>query len=383
MIYENLTINKNIVRDNQINIIVHFIEGAFVEIKGNNEKEFLVKILDGNNNVVYDTILRCNMWAKTSKTYFDNWTILIYEKNELIFEHKYNAENKRVYIHLDSSSLGDSLAWFPMVEEFRKKHKSKIICSTFNNDLFKNEYPEIEFVNPGTVVNDIYAMYTIGWFYNEDNNINFNKNPLNFRDQHLQKTAADILGIKFDTEIKPKLSFIPSERPIKEKYFCIANHSTAQSKYWNNPNGWQEVVDHLKSEGYTVVLLSKEPDGYMGNKNPKGVIKLDNKTLQEIMNYLYYSEGFVGLGSGLSWLAWSLNKKVFLISGFSRPNCEMTDCIRIFTPNPSNTCNGCFNDYRLDAGDWNWCPKFKGTDRQFECTKKITSEMIIEKIKKF
>jgi FkbM family methyltransferase len=36
----------------------------------------------------------------------------------------------------------------------------------------------------------------------------------------------------------------------------------------------------------------------------------------------------------------------------------------------------------LDAGDWNWCPLHKGTDRQFECTKQITSEMVIKEINK-
>ena len=45
-----------------------------------------------------------------------------------------------------------------------------------------------------------------------------------------------------------------------------------------------------------------------------------------------------------------------------------------------SVCHGCFNKYRLDAGDWNWCPIHKGTERQFECTKTITSSMVIEKI---
>jgi FkbM family methyltransferase len=36
----------------------------------------------------------------------------------------------------------------------------------------------------------------------------------------------------------------------------------------------------------------------------------------------------------------------------------------------------------LDAGDWNWCPLHKNTDRMFECTKEITSEMVILEINK-
>lgn len=379
--YENLIKNNNIIKNqNTLEVNVNFVDGPFIELKGSGNKEYKVHMLDSNNMIYYETFLKPNMWGRGSRKYFHKWTIKVYDDNKVIYEHKFNPENKKIYIHLDSSSLGDTLAWFPQVEEFRKKYKCNVVCSTFHNYLFKKKYPEIEFVEPGSIVYDIYGMYKIGWFYNDRNEINLDMNPNNFRDQHLQKTATDILGLDF-SEVKPILDFNPKENPIEQKYFCIANHSTAQSKYWNNSTGWQEVVDFLKSKNYEVVLLSKEHDGYMGNANPEGVIKLENKNLEEIMNYIHHSEGFIGLGSGLSWLSWSLNKKVFLISGFSRPNCEMQDCVRIFTPDPISTCNGCFNDYRLDPSDWNWCPKFKNTDRMFECSKSITGQSVIDQLK--
>ncbi len=37
-------------------------------------------------------------------------------------------------------------------------------------------------------------------------------------------------------------------------------NGTAQSKFWNNSNGWQDVVDWLNNKGYVVKLLSKEGD---------------------------------------------------------------------------------------------------------------------------
>lgn len=360
-------------------IVNHYVNGPFVEVRNDEEKNFNVQFFDGKENLIYETEIKNNMWTKINRVYCDDYKVKITENNNLVYESAFNAENKRVYVHLDSSSLGDTIAWFPQVDEFRKKHNCHLICSTFHNYLFEKEYPEIEFVHPGVGINDIYAMYSIGWYYTDGDKIDYNRNPLNFRDQHLQKTASDILGLEFK-EIKPKIDFVPKERPIDKKYICIANHSTAQSKYWNNETGWQEVVDYLKSKDYEVILLSKEPDGYMGNINPNGVIKLEDKTLDEIMNYIHHSEGFIGLGSGLSWLAWALNKKVFLISGFSRPNCEMQDCVRIFTPDPLTTCNGCFNDFRLDTGDWNWCPRHKGTSRQFECTKSITGKIVTNKL---
>jgi hypothetical protein len=54
--------------------------------------------------------------------------------------------------------------------------------------------------------------------------------------------------------------------------------------------------------------------------------------------------------------------------------------IRIKTP--QGKCTGCFNTHKLDPGDWNWCPLHKGTERQFECSKSITPEQVIEEITK-
>ena len=162
---------------------------------------------------------------------------------------------------------------------------------------------------------------------------------------------------------------------------CIGVFGTAQSKFWNNPTGWQTVVDWLNNKGYTVKLLSKEGDDYMGNKLPKGIVQHPNGPLELVMDEMLKSKAFIGIGSGLSWLSWSLNVPTVLISGFSYDWAEMQDCIRIAAP--KGKCEGCFNRIRLDAGDWNWCPDHKGTDRQFECTKSITSEMVIKELEKF
>jgi autotransporter strand-loop-strand O-heptosyltransferase len=249
-----------------------------------------------------------------------------------------------------------------------------MIVSTFQNELFVSKYPEIEFVSPGTTVNGIYALYRLGVFYDETG-IDFTKHKTDFKQLRLQEYATDILGLDYE-EIRPRIKNIEpmsSDKP----YICMANHSTAQSKYWNNPTGWQELVDYVKSLGYDVYLLSREEDGYMGNKNPKGVIKVDGKSLEEIGSILLGSRGFIGLGSGLSWFAWALQVPTILISGFSKPYQEMKDVYRIIN---EDVCHGCFARHLFDKGDWNWCPDHKGTDRQFECTKSITFGMVKLKI---
>jgi autotransporter strand-loop-strand O-heptosyltransferase len=99
------------------------------------------------------------------------------------------------------------------------------------------------------------------------------------------------------------------------------------------------------------------------------------------MDEMRKSKAFIGIGSGLSWLSWALGTKTVLISGFSYDWAEMEDCVRITAPN--DMCSGCFNRLRLDGGDWNWCPDHKGTNRQFECTKSITGELVIKELEKF
>ena len=381
MIYDNLKKNKKNKVDIQNKVIVHFVKGPFVEIKGPKNASYKVQFIDNKTgNIRYTSNIGNNCWCKCSIEYFIDWKIVIYENDKLWYEYVYNAKDKRVYIALDSKALGDSLAWMPYADEFRKKHQCKVILSTFMNDMFQDQYPEIEFVKPGTNVTDLYAMYCMGLFYNEDSTINILKSPNNFREQTMQKMCSDVLGLDY-IEVKPKIK----QRPVKEdfdlKQVCIGVFGTAQSKFWNNPTGWQDVVDWLNNRGYTVRLLSKEGDDYMGNKLPTGIIKHPEGPLELVMDEMKKSKAFIGIGSGLSWLSWSLDVPTVLISGFSYDWAEMKDCIRIAAP--KGKCEGCFNRLRLDAGDWNWCPDHKGTDRQFECTKSITSEMVIKELEKF
>jgi autotransporter strand-loop-strand O-heptosyltransferase len=381
MIYDNLKKNKNNITQIKNKAIIHFVKGPFVEIKGSVDAEYKVEFIDSKtNNILYETSIRNNMWTKCNIQYFVNWKIVIYENGKPFHTEIFDAKDRRVYIALDSKALGDSLAWFPYVDEFRKKHGCKVITSTFMNDMFEKQYPEIEFVQPGNSVENLYAMYCVGLFYNDDNSVNLFKNPIDPKSQTMQKMCSDILGLDF-VEVKPKIKQRPITINKELKQVCIGVFGTAQSKFWNNPTGWQDVVDWLNTKGYTVKLLSKENDDYMGNRYPKGIVRHPNGSLELVMDEMKKSKAFIGIGSGLSWLSWALDVPTVLISGFSYDWAEMKDCIRISTP--KGKCEGCFNRIRLDGGDWNWCPDHKGTERQFECTKSITSEMVIKELEKF
>ena len=332
-----------------------------------NKKEFLVKFFDENGNCNYENDIDKNEWVRLNREWFTKWKTEIWQKGKLIYENTLDYTNKRVAILIDSKALGDTLSWVPYALEFKNKHNCDVILSTFWNHIL--DYPELEFAEPGQPIHNIDGLYRIGWYYDP------NKAPNIPHTIPIQQTATDILGLDYK-EIKPKLK-MPSIS--LKKQVCIAIHSTIQNKYWNNPNGWQEIVDWLISKGYIVRLLSNEGNEYMGNVSPKNVIYHPSGSIELVIKELRDSVMFIGIGSGLSWLSWSLNVPTVLISGFSEPFAEMQDCIRVSAP--QGKCSGCFNRYKLNPSDWNWCPDYKGTNKQFECSKSITSNMVIDKIK--
>ena len=371
----NLDITKNIPIENEYTINQHYVRNPFFEIRGQSKNNFEIKMYD-RDNIIYQNTIPINCWVKLNREYFTECRTQVFENGKLIYENKLNLKNQRVYISFGSKSLGDTLAWVPYCEEFRKKHGCELIVSTFINSLFKDQYPKITFVEPGQLVEDLKAQYQLGWHYTTEGVYDKNKHPFDFKKQPLQKTATDILGLDYE-EVRPLLK-LPNTP--KKKKVGIGFHSTAQSKYWNNPDGWQAVVDHLDALGYECMIYSKEGDGYMNNHYPKGVTIFKGGNLQEVINDLSECEFFIGLGSGLSWLAWACKLPVVLISGFSEKWAETKlDTYRVIN---ESVCHGCFNSDRLDAGDWNWCPLHKNTNRMFECTKEISSDMVIKEINK-
>ena len=372
-VYNSIDKKENNVVKNNYSFFNHFVLNPYLEINGETENDLNVRFYD-QGEMVYQNNVKINSWIKLNKKYYSDWKIEVRENDELIFETTNDYKDKRVLITFGSSSLGDTLAWIPYCEEFRKKHQCKLIVSTFMNNLFKDQYPDIEFVEPGNTVNNLIAQYDLGWFYDDQSNYDFNRHPQDFKKLPLQQTATDILGLDFE-EIRPRLNLPKVE---KKKKVGIGFHSTAQSKYWNNSVGWQKVVDYLNGMGYECMIYSKEGDGYMNNFYPKGVTTFKGGSIQEVIDDLVTCEFFIGLGSGLSWLAWACELPIVLISGFSdKINETVLDTYRVIN---EDVCYGCFKKVRLDAGDWNWCPFHKGTERQFECTKQISSDMVIEKI---
>ena len=163
----------------------------------------------------------------------------------------------------------------------------------------------------------------------------------------------------------------------------VAAQASSQCKYWNNPFGWREVVEHLKKQGYRVLCIDRAAEygvGYTWNRIPFGTENFTGDLpLQERINLIKDADMFIGLSSGLSWLAWCCKVPVVLISGFTDPVNEFYTPYRINNP---VVCHGCWHDGKVefDHFDFFWCPRKTNINDKFECTKMISSKQVIRAI---
>ena len=353
-------------------IHISYLDGPKVEILGDTEEEYKIEFIDGQNgNVVYKDTINNGMWTTCNKKYYIPWVIKI--NGEIV--DTLNLENKSILLSLESKSIGDTLAWSPYAVEFAKKHNCKVILSTFHNEWFQGlaAYKDIKFVKPGSSTNcDI--VYKIGWFKNDEGFWkDFSKHPNQANLFPLQQTATDILGLEFK-ELNYGLNFPKGKRLLKDKYVVIGPESTAGCKEWPR-NNWFTLTKLLNQMGYQVVTLTKNP------LDIPGAINSWNQPFDVLANYLHHADLFIGLSSGLSWFNWALNKKTIMINGFTSKEHEFqTKVVRVRN---EDVCNSCWvnPNFTFDAGDWDWCPIWKGTDKQHICQKSVTPGQVFQKIK--
>jgi hypothetical protein len=143
----------------------------------------------------------------------------------------------------------------------------------------------------------------------------------------LQQTATDILGLDY-VERNYGIFFNLKKNQFKNKYVVLAPESTAGCKEWTY-EGWCYLSEQLIKKGYEVVVLTTKPY-YI-----KDVKCIYGKALNESLNILYHSE--------------------FLVIN-------------------EHACNSCWANinFKFDPGDWDWCPVWKGTDKQHICEKSIS-----------
>ena len=334
-------------------------------------------------NVLFETEIKAGR-VHSSKRYFVRIGIEISADGERVFRHEYAASGRPVLIQFPVGTLGDPLGWLPYAVKFQAVHGCRLTCLLSDKliPLFVKSYPDITFVTKETLQPEtFYATYSLGLFFDDKAAV---QQPCDFRHVGLHRTAAYILGVD-PTEEPAAVTLDDASRPVPEPYVCIAVQSTTQSKYWNNPNGWREIVAFLKQAGYRVICIDQKPTHGMGlvwNHIPNGAEdETGDRPLLERARWLEHAEFFVGLSSGLSWLAWTVGTPVVMISGFTHPTNEFTTPHRVIN---YHACNSCWNDvrHRFDHADFLYCPRHKDTPRQFECTRLITVHQVKETIRR-
>ena len=293
---------------------------------------------------------------------------------------------KKTLIKVKSRSLGDTVAALPYINKFQENLPLQQVHVNISDkliELFKPVYPALAF-SPSHSTESFDRVIELDY--------NFNK--------PIQAGYAEQLGFANAEYIRPKISIPTGERPIKSKYIAIGVHSTAQLKYWNHPLGkksqaeslnWNELCSLLRKQGYTPVVVEEHQFFGIGpnwNGVPNKANKKIGQSLIESMNIVYHAEFYIGLSSGMAWVAHAMGKPVAMIANFTEKwnefdlSCE--DYIRI---TDESVCHGCFNKVNLEfpfiAGDWYWCPLHKDTARQFECHTAITPARVMEQIQKW
>jgi autotransporter strand-loop-strand O-heptosyltransferase len=271
-------------------------------------------------------------------------------------------------INFITQALGDNIAFSPYADVYQKKHGGKVYVRTKWHGILQSNNPDVYFVDINHNVENVTTAKDIQFY---------------FRRGPIQKQICDQLDLEY-TEIVP--SIVKSSKYTfnkKKKYVCIAIQSTSQLKYWNNSNGWDKIVKYIKDRGYDVYCIDKdEVFGINGrwNRMPTGARnETGNYPIEYRIEQLRNCSFFIGISSGLSWLAWALNKKVVMISGCTDENNEFVkNCYRVIN---KDVCHGCLNDPTIDnvkgiKSGWLYCPR----NKNFECSKEISVDKVKDAI---
>jgi len=152
-----------------VDINVSFRKGPEVAVNGDDRdlRLFNVKFIDDENHeILHESSIRINHWTKASRKYYTRWRIIVSHSDKIIHEEVIDVSGKKVIISLFNTALGDSVAWIPYCEEFRKLHRCILTVETPHYKIFSKSYPEIEWV-PFMVYtledDEFYASYEIAY----------------------------------------------------------------------------------------------------------------------------------------------------------------------------------------------------------------------------
>ena len=345
--------------------------GLRLEVPAGN---FHVRIGDDAGQIFFDKDIS-EVRLISFEKYLIHWRLEILRDGEKIFSHAFNPEGYSVLFLLrDYAPLGDTLALFPALEDFRRNFNCEVcvVVPEYLREIIANLYPEIK-----QVARMSFEHYAIFFMVAMMGDLPYL--PVDSRNDSLERIASRVIEVN---NIPAKPIFKPTEgRICAAPYVCIGVQTSTPTKCWLYPGGWEIVVDYLKSLGYRVFCIDKEKFQREGNYSvaiPENAEDLTGDfSIMDRANMLYHAEFFIGLSSGLAWVAEFVNCPVVMISGFTKNWHEFYTPYRVIN---RLVCNGCFSDVRVAF--MNGCPYHKGTERELECQKKISPRQVINAIER-
>ena len=335
---------------------------------------FRVRISDADSGIIFfDKYVPQAVRLISVEQYFIRWRIEIFRDGKEVFKHTLDLNRRKVLL-LINGGLGDTLALLPSAREFKRRHNCELFISLPSDslsELVARLYPEL--IQVSRAVPRTYAVYFPSMFTS-----NLMIAPADYRNMPMERMGGALLGLNL---LPAKPTFKPTaRRPISEPYVCIGVQASGTRKGWLYPGGWDVVVDYLKRLGYRVLCIDKiaeqTNDGITISKLEGAEDFTGDLPIMDRANMLYHAEFFIGLSSGLAWVADAVNCPVVLICGFSKDWFEFHTPYRVIN---RLVCNGCFNDLRVDYKKTK-CPYHEGTERELECQKKISPRQVINAI---
>ncbi len=319
--------------------------------------------------VFYDRDISKTIVISMEKFYV-HWQVEVFRDGTPVFAHIFDPAGQKVRLVFNSKLLGDMQSFLPYVPVARDWFRADIYCTIDESmkTVFRRLLPDIRLQDESE--EGTYATFYLnasidfpGWL------------PLDGRTVPMIHTGRFILGLPSAAE---KLPWVPGPRTIQEPYVCIGVQASSVEKGWLYPGGWEEVTALLKERGYRVLCIDRdkkmEEEGFTV-EIPKGAEDFTgNRSLLERADMLHHAEFFVGLSSGLSWLAWTADCPVVMIGGFTTYWYEFLTPYRVFN---RVACNGCFNDRRIYWKENTCARQEKGSENVLKCSKTITPRMVM------
>ena len=341
------------------------------------EGNFRVRISDFDTKKIYLDKYISGGRIISMENYFIRWHIEVFLDEEKIFTHTLSLEGRPVTIIFKNPALGDTLCLVPYFEEFRKIHRCKlsVVVSKYLREFISRLYPALSLVDEANF--KTYATYRPKML---GANPFMPLIPVDIRQMSMTRMGGMLLGIDY---LPPKIEFRPTAPPVTdEPYVCIGVQARDTFKGWHYPRGWDIVVDYIKRLGYRVFCIDKfatVDNADLTIRKPECAEDFTgDRPILERANMLYHAEFFIGLGSGLSWLANAVDCPVVMICGFSREWFEFYTPYRVAN---RKVCNGCMNDMGV-LHFTDKCPYHKNTPRELECQKEISPRMVIDAIER-